>query len=926
MATVSEDGAKQVLSQLARLGYFVSDSSRQEDEEDDSIEAYQQWIERRQQEERKASDDQCPSSKWQLIPSGDSYFTPKGVARHLLNRLKHDEMNGRASLSDLCSKANVELNLFLAPPSDNESSFLWNQLVEESESSGVTILGSNKSGGIQSVELVSQVYWEETLEKVIAMAEEQGTLSVSEIMTTYSLSRDSILNNLLGVGIEGRIQLMNDSKDLVSETQCRNLRQTVLKYFAGLEEPVQIDAVCQEQGWDWKQVLEWLTKQLENQTKGDDEPSEIELTGEIHADAATSSQTAMYLPVSYRMRQQQEIMEFISANGYITMERAGRNYRQGFLPAQITSLIEDAFPECVVLGHVFVTDSILQQVQVGLQEYLSSAATAEFLDLQEYLPAELLQSSTIVSSLLEKIGFVAPRDGVAVIGNDRAIVAGKEVIKNAKDKYLSQLIQKDAKKRADEIFQLQFAIDEDDDEDEDAEVGNSRKSSKSTKSKRKGKNSKQSKTSKESKDVISSYILPLSGIVRTIIDEYPVFQEDALRLEDIKEENMKWEDDDDQIVDFIMAAQFCIKAFYSEKLLEQCQRAVSAELRRLESEKHSKAKMSRKDAAAKVRSVEAAFQDAFITLCYLVQLQAKALAFFESNLEDCFDEGSLETLKDEFLHGPCADLTSRITQHCLFQEEAQDDGMFTFVHPTQKEGSATEGESDQNSSGLPRHCADVATTARRHPQSYLSSPPPREPLPILRESFSGNTGIVLSKLWILCGGECYRGGVRTITNDAGEVESIHVRPGNMDTFLTFAEENCLTLCGLPYKKLDKKAEKGLLFARKQQLNSLLASTDVVEEPIDVLEYTIMILFQQVRSLVVTGSLLRGPILEALSRERKMPASVVTALKLLNDMIEDDDKSVDMELVSLVKECGLVRDVGKHDTTSLEAFLADCEEK
>ena len=122
------------------------------------------------------------------------------------------------------------------------------------------------------------------------------------------------------------------------------------------------------------------------------------------------------------------------------------------------------------------------------------------------------------------------------------------------------------------------------------------------------------------------------------------------------------------------------------------------------------------------------------------------------------------------------------------------------------------------------------------------------------------------------------------------------------------------------KKLDKKAEKSLLFSRKQQIQGLLASNEVAADPISVLEYTVMILFQQVRSLVVSGSMLRGPIIEALSRERKIPSSVATALRILNEMITDNGV-VDEELVFLVKECGLVRDISKHDTTPIELFLA-----
>jgi hypothetical protein len=743
--------------------------------------------------------------------------------------------------------------------------------------------------------------------------------------------------------MDRKMLLMDESKRLVSESYYRSLRQRVLNYFAGLEEPTQIDALCQEQGWDWNQVLEWLTRQIEDQNdqtkadgacddtamqeKADDTESvEIFLNGEIHVDAATSGQTAMYLPTSYRNKQQQEILEFISANGYITMERAVRNYRQGFLAPQIKTLVLDAFPDVSVLhdGDVFVADSILQQVETGIQDYLSQSSPSEFLDLQEYLPFDLLQSTAIVSNLLEKVGFASPTDGVAVIGNEQAIIVSKEAIQQIEDKHLSPLLQQYAKDRANEMFQAEDETNNE--QDDDAEVvSSSRRSGKSARSKRKGKNSKHNnKKNKSSKgDTALSYLLPLSAVVSAVIDTYPTFQEDVLSSDDVKAQNLKWEDDDDNGGVSILAAQFCRKAFYSEKLFEQCKRAVNAELQRLESEKNSKAKMSRKDAAAKVRSVEAAFQDTFVALCYLIQAQSKSIAFCTNNLSDIFDEVSLETLKDEFLKGPCADLTSRITQHCFFQEEAEEDTMFTFTLPTQQGETNDEAkDAKELSSGLPKYCADVNTTARCHPQSYLSSPPPREPLPILRESFSGNTGIVLSKMWILCGGECYRGGVRTIADDHEGGQSTHVRPGNMEGFVSYAEENCLTLCGLPYKKLDKKSEKNFLFSRKQQLNSLLASTNVATDPLGVLEYTVMILFQQVRNLIVSGSMLCGPILESLSRERKIPSSVAAALKLLNEMIQDNDKAVNEELVSLVKECGLVRDISKHDTTPIEIFLAN----
>ena len=68
--------------------------------------------------------------------------------------------------------------------------------------------------------------------------------------------------------------------------------------------------------------------------------------------------------------------------------------------------------------------------------------------------------------------------------------------------------------------------------------------------------------------------------------------------------------------------------------------------------------------------------------------------------------------------------------------------MFTFVPPDMEgekdDNNVTDDqveEMERHSGRLPQFCTDVVITARRHPQSYLSSPPPIESLPILQESF-----------------------------------------------------------------------------------------------------------------------------------------------------------------------------------------------
>lgn len=63
-------------------------------------------------------------------------------------------------------------------------------------------------------------------------------------------------------------------------------------------------------------------------------------------------------------------------------------------------------------------------------------------------------------------------------------------------------------------------------------------------------------------------------------------------------------------------------------------------------------------------------------------------------------------------------------------------------------------------------------------------------------------------------------------------------------------------------------------------------------------------------MVVSGSLLSGPILKLLTREKKVPAAVSTLLNKLADSIHGTSE-IDKELIESVRACGLSRDVSKH---------------
>lgn len=130
-----------------------------------------------------------------------------------------------------------------------------------------------------------------------------------------------------------------------------------------------------------------------------------------------------------------------------------------------------------------------------------------------------------------------------------------------------------------------------------------------------------------------------------------------------------------------------------------------------------------------------------------------------------------------------------------------------------------------------------------------------------------------------------------------------------------------SLCGLPFKKFDKKSEKQFLFARRQQLLRLLESE---HDPAAVIDWTIMLLFQQVKNVVAwwgSADHLRVKLLKRLTQERKISQEVADLLTKLATAVEQSDEGnnkndeIDKDMVEAVRACGLCRDISKHQIIS-----------
>jgi len=131
------------------------------------------------------------------------------------------------------------------------------------------------------------------------------------------------------------------------------------------------------------------------------------------------------------------------------------------------------------------------------------------------------------------------------------------------------------------------------------------------------------------------------------------------------------------------------------------------------------------------------------------------------------------------------------------------------------------------------------------------------------------------------------------------------------------------MCGIPFKILDKKSEKSLLFTRRKQLTALLEqTTDDDDDLPSVLQLTTLLLFQQIRGNITitphdtrTNTTARGtcPILSLLVKEKKVPEAVAAELTKAEAAVqrgEDGNGGDAGGMAAVVRRIGLDRDIAK----------------
>jgi hypothetical protein len=670
-----------------------------------------------------------------------------------------------------------------------------------------------------------------------ALEESEGRLELEDIAKGIYHLPTTVSFDVLQSRLKETTSIMrlgNGCKVLVTEDYLGAYRQKVLDHFVALTEPVKVKAVATEQGWE----VAWVAKIVRGMVS--------ELPGKLSGDS--------YTPAVYTNKRNKAVLDFFAANGFLTAEECPS---MGILPSEMKVVLSDAFPASVALKNcVLLPDMIVTPLEAAIQETLEARG---WLDLSAHIPGQILSQEVDADTLIRDLvlgELDGDEAGIAVVSPEVALFFSQAFIGDVERKVLPSLIESFSKTRAEELEGGLWGIED---------------STPVPKSK-----SKKRSSLKSAEELIDDDVVPIKDVIQAVVAAYPDLADIADKREILAESAL---------------VEFFRQAFYTDEFQSACESAVEAETQRLESERASTTS-HRKDGASKVQNVKAAFEDpgCFATACYLIQTLAKSVQYA---VDSGLSPTDVDALKQDMLNGPCAEFTSRVTQFCLYQHEVEDN-MFSFQAYTIEE---------EHSSGLPYFCSPVDSAILQFHPTFVSCAPdeeakPRDPLPTLREVLPTTIGVALARQWVLCGGDCYAGGIKL----ADDGESIFTRPGDFDAFLAHVEENCLVVCSLPFKKLDKKSEKNFLMERRKRLARLLEETTV---PQKVLELTVMILFQLSKNLVVTGSLLRGPILELLAQERKVSADVAESLRELAGRI-DLGGDVDEDLVERVKDCGLGR--------------------
>jgi len=514
-------------------------------------------------------------------------------------------------------------------------------------------------------------------------------------------------------------------------------------------------------------------------------------------------------------------------------------------------------------------DVFVTPVQAAIEGCIESES---FLDLSQYIPAQMTVADC--TNLIQDYIFVdGDRLGCLIFLVDKEpFYFSQGMVKHISTKLLQPLIEDYAKTRAQEVVDRADNIYNDHVEDGEQQGG--KKTSK-------GRNRSRKISEPENE---SHGILPLASVADAIARGYP----DLASIQSsytVEKEDLCWDIEDGGSDGPLYA--FCRAIFGTSRAFQKdCDRAVNAEVAKLTAMKKGMSIGS--NGAANVKNVEALFEKSFKISCHFLLILAK----YPKSLLDEENTEAKDEAEATFLNTAAADFARRLTEFCLFKNGVQN-GLFHFFH--EEDGD----DSDESNLFYKEINSSSKRTFKRVFLSCSSDDHDSDqidPLQLLRDTLPVGVGVPLARMWIFCGGENYSGGERV-----QEDGSTTIRPGDFEGFVSHAEEYCLSICGLPFKVLDKKSDKQMLFSRKKELQSQLQE---IKSDREIVEVSLILLFQRIKGMLVCK--VTGNTLEVLCCDKKAPSAIPELLKKVKNAL--DDGTVEEGAVQELKQLALCKDL------------------
>jgi len=856
---ISDDTVSNLVLKMMELGYFHNNNNNNTNNR----------VTRREKNHQQSSlstytimDESCTV----LLPSvscTNNFATMCVTKNHLQTTIQQSlqRKQGRISLEHMAQDFNLSIDT-----------------VEQCAQDWLSTNSSDKVHLVQH-ELITLEYLHELCaNQVTTLLIKEGSVTISHLArSVFSLpmefTRTVLMQHVFptSLGVEFITTPKNGNQLVTLQYQMKK-RQLLLKYLMNRQTPTYLKTVVNEIEWDLTLLVNYVKELCDSE----------QIMGELHVDhcsSASTSSSGVYIPQCYINQQEQKVEFDFTTNGYV------RSTNTTMSQTQLQACISKSFPNAIYLENSIIhPDLIVAPIQAAMED-----CTSTVLDLSiqhTYIQDELKHGTSDIHELFS--GNLPHANDCLLLSHGEALYIPQQMIQHITTQILPTVIETHAKDHAQQIATTNTTSTDDTD------------LTTITKPKKKGrKRSNRKQQQQQQQESVLEHVVPLTIVAKKIAKEYSDFndiQEAHGSVNDVDTAGCSWTNDTDSDGPLY---EFCKTVLYTKEFQTKCGTALQAELDTLQTQT-----VSRMQGATQIYNIESSFEDktCFATACYMVQLLSK-LPLSTTTQQHDDDNSATTVLQHDFLRNCAADFTKRITQYCLFKNGVED-GIFSY------HGSlSVETTTSDNKFYMP-----VKTSQRSFPNTFLScittttttdNGTSKDPLKLLRELLPGNVGVALARMWILTGGENYQGGTK-ILQDGNEF----IRPGSVVKFLSHVEEACLSMCGLPFKLLDKKSEKNLMFIRRKELTARLEEAD---DLVQVLELTMMLLFQQSRGMaVVCGDGTRDTLLLLLAKDtKKIPASVAKKLLEASSSIQSKQDATCKDLLKVVKSFGMSRDITKY---------------